>query len=88
MGKIKITCEEATTICTKSQYGEATLIDKIKLNIHFMFCKVCRMFTKQNSALSDMCAMAKSYQETHDCSLTEADKAKLKEQIKELEKDL
>lgn len=88
MGKIKITCEEATTICTKSQYGEASLVEKIKLNIHFIFCKVCRMFTKQNAELSDICTMAKRYQETHNCSLTEADKAKLKEQIKELEKEI
>lgn len=84
---MKITCEEATAICTKSQYGAATLTDKIKLNIHFMFCKVCRLFSKQNSELSDMCAMAKRYQETHKCCLSAEDKEKLKAQIKEFDKE-
>lgn len=86
MGKIKITCEEATTICTKSQYGAATLVDKIKLNIHFIFCKVCRKFSKQNTELSDICALAKEYQAKHKCHLREEDKIKWKEKIKQLEK--
>lgn len=83
MGNMKITCDEATTICTKSQYGEATLIDKIKLNIHFMYCKVCRLFSKQNSQLTGMCASIKPKNEGF--SLSEEDKLKLKEQIKEFE---
>ncbi|MDO6738133.1 hypothetical protein [Wenyingzhuangia sp. 2_MG-2023] len=87
MGKMKITCEEATTICTKSQYGEATLIDKIKVKLHFAMCKVCRRFSKQNSELSSVCALAKKYQEKHKCCLSEQDKALWKEKIKQLEKE-
>lgn len=86
MGKIKITCKEATSICTKSQYGEATLLDKIKLNIHFITCKVCRTFSRQNSELSNMCAMAKKYQEKHKCCLSQEDKEKWKKEIKGIEK--
>lgn len=85
MGKFKITCEEATTICTKSQYGEASFIEKIKLNFHFIFCKYCRAFTKQNAQLSSMCEMAKHHQKDTGNLLTESDKEKLKQQIKELQ---
>ncbi|WP_010135762.1 hypothetical protein [Ochrovirga pacifica] len=86
MGKLKITCEEATTICTKAQYGEASFLDKFKLNLHFVYCKTCRTFSRQNSELSDMCALAKKYQEKHKCCLSEADKKAWKEKMKELEK--
>ncbi|WP_299054703.1 hypothetical protein [uncultured Polaribacter sp.] len=49
---LKITCDEATTICDKNQYGEATFYEKLTLNIHFIKCKVCFLYTKQNNTLS------------------------------------
>ena len=52
--KIFISCDEATTICDKNQYSEATLLEKIKLNIHFIRCKFCKMYTKQNTYLTRM----------------------------------
>ncbi len=85
MGNMKISCEEASTICTKSQYGEASVIEKIKLNMHFMFCKFCRRFASQNSKLTDMCSMARKNQEAKTDSLSEEFKAKLKSQIKEFD---
>lgn len=85
MGKLKITCEEATLICTKSQYGEATLLDKFKLNLHFVYCKICRKFSKQNSQLSDMCNLAKQHKEAKKACLCERDKKEWKEQIKGFE---
>ena len=36
MAKFKITCDEATTICDKSQYGKATILEIIKLKFHFL----------------------------------------------------
>lgn len=50
--KFEITCDEATTICDKNQYGEASFFDKIKLNIHFIGCKICALYTKQNAKLT------------------------------------
>jgi len=50
--KLEITCDEATTICDKNQYGEASLLDKIKLNNHFIRCKICVLYTKQNTMLT------------------------------------
>lgn len=47
-----ITCEEAKHICDKSQYGEATLWEKFKLNIRLSWCKITRAYTKRNKALT------------------------------------
>lgn len=85
MGNFKITCEEATTICTKSQYGEASLMEIIKLQFHLLTCKICRAFSKQNRKLSDICNLAKGHQELKEMSLSDAEKEKWKEQVKELE---
>jgi hypothetical protein len=52
--KLKITCDEATAICDKNQYGEATFYEKIKLNIHFIWCRVCILYTKQNMSLTKL----------------------------------
>ena len=52
--KLNITCNQATTNCDKSQYGEASFFDKIKLQIHFIGCKICVMYTKQNVLLTKL----------------------------------
>ena len=51
---LKITCQEANEICNKSQYNEATLLEKVKLNIHIAVCKICAMYSKQNAKLTDI----------------------------------
>ena len=85
MGKFIISCDEATTICDKSQYGEATFFEKIKLNFHFIICKVCGKYSKQNAKLSKVYKM-----KAHDCKkdkhcMSTEDKALLKKQLQELE---
>ncbi|RMA57126.1 hypothetical protein BXY75_3009 [Ulvibacter antarcticus] len=45
-------CEEANTICDKTQYKEATLWEKIKLNIHLIWCSFCRKYTRSNAKLT------------------------------------
>ena len=80
---LKITCDEATTICDKSQYGASTILDKLKLNIHFLGCKICSLYTKQNNTLTKMYKVyAKNCKETKVC-MSKEDKDTLK---KELEK--
>ena len=37
-----INCDEATTICDKNQYKEASFWEKLKLGIHIFICKKCR----------------------------------------------
>mgnify|MGYP000200440866 FL=1 len=50
--KIVIPCDEANHVCDKTQYKEATLWEKIKLNIHLIYCRACREYTKMNSKLT------------------------------------
>ena len=45
--KFMINCDEATAICDKSQYGEATIYDKIRPNFHLLVCKYCKSYTKK-----------------------------------------
>ncbi len=52
--KLLINCDEATTICDKSQYDEAPLVDRIRLTLHLAFCRNCKKYTKQNSLMSDV----------------------------------
>lgn len=80
--KLRITCDEATTICDKNQYGEATLIELIKLNIHFLKCRICAKYTKQNSILTRLYkGQAKSCKNIEHC-MSKADKEALKKTLK------
>ncbi len=56
MSKIKvfIPCDEANHVCDKTQYKEATLWEKIKLNIHLAYCRACRKYTKNNTKLTNV----------------------------------
>jgi hypothetical protein len=82
-----INCDEATAICDKNQYGEATVIDKIRLNFHLIVCKYCKAYTKQNQLMSQLFG---KYLTPCDGSkkLSQEEKQKLKEKLqKELEKN-
>jgi len=79
---LRITCDEATMICDKSQYGASTLLNRLKLNIHFIGCKKCILYTKQNVKLTDL---YKGY--SHSCkgekhTLSLEDKEALKKTFK------
>ena len=50
--KVMMPCDEANHVCDKAQYKEATLWEKIKLNVHLIYCKVCRKYSKNNAALT------------------------------------
>ena len=51
---LKITCDQATTICDKNQYREASIKDKIRLCIHLIVCRICVKYSKQNTRLSNL----------------------------------
>ena len=50
--KVVIPCDKANHVCNKTQYKESTLWEKIVLNIHLIYCRVCREYTKNNRKLS------------------------------------
>ena len=82
--KFKITCDEATTICDKAQYGEASLLENIKLNLHILTCKICRLYSKQNNLLTNVYKGKANECRAKKFTLSDADKIALKQKIKEI----
>ena len=72
-----ISCEQAAIICNKTQYREATFVEKMKLRFHLFMCKTCSKFTKQNTQLTTLCQKADLH------SLSESEKAKMKMELQD-----
>ena len=68
-----ISCEKAAIICNKTQYREATFMEKLKLKFHLAMCKTCPDFSSRNAKLTSLCQKADLQ------SLSEADKLKMKD---------
>jgi len=49
-----ISCDEASHNCDKSQYNEASFWERLKLNIHLLYCKACRKYSNNNTKLSQV----------------------------------
>jgi hypothetical protein len=79
---MKLTCDEATTICDKSQYGEASFWDILKLNFHIFICKNCGRYAKQNSILTKCYKNKKAIKLPKQCCLHEADKVTMDKNLK------
>ncbi|TXE09802.1 hypothetical protein FUA26_09950 [Seonamhaeicola algicola] len=47
-----VSCDEAQHLCDKAQYNEASLFDKIKLNLRLSWCRVTRAYYKRNTKLT------------------------------------
>lgn len=75
--KIHIACDDANIICDKTQYKEASLWEKIKLNLHLIYCKACRKYTKRNKALT------KAIKESEVVCIDEAYKKDMKARFEE-----
>lgn len=71
-----ISCEKAAIICNKTQYEEASFMDKLKLRFHLFMCKTCSKFTKKNTELTSICEKANLH------TLSEPEKIIMKEQLK------
>ena len=52
MSNLKLNCQEANHVCDKNQYKEAGFWEKVKLNIHLIYCKACRKYTSKNMKLT------------------------------------
>ena len=79
--KFKITCDEATAICDKAQYGEASFYEKLQLNWHILMCKICALYSKQNKKMSHLFKMKASDCKNETKCLSNMDKEALKEQL-------
>lgn len=52
--KILVSCEDANHFCDKGQYKESTFWEKVKLNIHLIYCKACRKYSANNNKLTKL----------------------------------
>ena len=70
-----ITCQEAATICNKSQYREAGLKEQWQLWVHLIACRKCASFSRKNKELTSLCEKASLK------ALTPEEKAAMKERL-------
>ena len=70
-----ISCEKAQTICTKTQYREAALHEKVMLMVHMLHCKACAHFSRKNKQLTEL------LRKTAVKPLSEADKEAMKQHL-------
>lgn len=66
-------CEDAQKICTKNQYKEASIREKLGLLLHLVICKTCGAFSRKNTKLTQLCDRASLH------ALTESEKARIKD---------
>ncbi|MCH2194069.1 hypothetical protein [Kordia sp.] len=52
--KFFISCEEAKHICDKTQYGEASFWEKVKLNVRLSWCRFTRAYSSDNNKLTKL----------------------------------
>jgi hypothetical protein len=69
-------CKDANHICDKTQYKESSLWEKIKLNLHLLYCRACRKYTANNAKLT------KVMHQTKIETINSSDKEKMKEHLK------
>lgn len=72
-----VDCSEAATCCDKSQYKEASVIEKVKMLLHLLLCKNCRRYSSRNTKLTKL--IEKSNIQT----CTEEEKKQWQNKIKE-----
>lgn len=78
--KILISCNEATEICDKNQYCEASTFDKIRLGIHNFLCKKCHLYSEQNTLMTKLFKTHVHPEKDH---LKETEKEELKKLLEE-----
>ena len=70
-----VSCDEAMHICDKSQYGESTGWERVKLSIRLSWCKITKAYFKRNNKLTDV------VQKSNINVLKNAERNKLQEQF-------
>lgn len=72
-------CKKTEVICTKIQYREATIIERIRIKVHLWMCRTCRSYSKKNHQLTLLC------KEADFKTLPVADKEKMKRNLSSME---
>ncbi len=74
---IFVSCSDANHFCDKNQYKEATFWEKVKLNIHLIYCRACRKYSAKNGKLTKLVKNPKVI------SINEYEKNAMKERLKQ-----
>lgn len=83
MGNFFIKCDEATCICDKTQYKEASFWEKLKLSFHLMTCKHCKVYTKQNKVVSKVLTYKAMQEDESTSCLTQPEKTIIKKTLED-----
>ena len=75
--RIFVSCVDANHFCDKNQYKEASFWEKVKLNIHLIYCKACRKYSANNSKLTKLVKDPKVI------SINQSEKEIMKERLKQ-----
>ncbi len=75
--RIFVNCSDANHFCDKNQYKEATFWEKVKLNIHLIYCRACRKYSTNNGKLTKLIKDPKVI------SINEYEKNAMKERLKQ-----
>lgn len=51
---MKLSCKEAAKVCTKAEYKEADLLEKLRLKLHLILCSTCNNYYQKNRKLSGL----------------------------------
>lgn len=81
--KLLLKCDEANHVCDKAQYKNASVWEKIKLNLHIIICNKCRKYSSNNAKLTNI--VKQSNVTCLDKKCKDAMKQKLHKAIKEAE---
>ena len=79
---MRLSCDEATKICDKNQYKEASLWEKIKLGIHLFLCEKCGLYSKQNRVMTECYKIHKESESKKAHCLSEDEKKHLEKELK------
>lgn len=52
MNKVMLSCDTATYLITRSEYGSISPLEKMQLKMHLAGCKYCRRFASQSKYIS------------------------------------
>ncbi|MEM0518135.1 hypothetical protein [Aequorivita flava] len=75
--KFFLKCNEAAQVCDKTQYKEASFLDKVMLKVHLLMCKLCRDYSKRNVALT------KKIESANIKTLSESEKQQIKNRLQQ-----
>ncbi|GAA4278208.1 hypothetical protein [Aquimarina mytili] len=74
---IFVSCSDANHFCDKNQYKEASFWEKVKLNVHLIYCRACRKYSSNNGKLTKLVKDPKVI------SINEYEKNAMKERLKQ-----